>query len=130
MIKRLCLLIVGTLAVWAVLAVAARSLVGDPAIVQSIAAVLLCLVPAVGTLIWAASSLSRSAEHQLIAIFGGTGARMFLVLAAGWALSALIPALEGPGFWVWLLILYPVTLGLEMTALLCGRDPARQPQPS
>jgi hypothetical protein len=118
--RRVLWLIAGSLAFWLLLALPARMLGGgDKAIIFSGTALLLCLAPAVGTLIWTAWGLQAHPEQQLTMILGGTGLRVFLVLGSGLLISKCVPYYEEQtSFWIWLLILYLFTLALEMGLLL------------
>jgi hypothetical protein len=125
--KRLLLLAGGALAFWAVVAVPARHLGGGAdAVAYSGSALLLCLVPMALTLAAADLALRRDPRTFLLAVLGGTGARMFLVLAGGGLLAALVPYYRDQAFWVWLLVCYLATLALDVALLLAGR-PAERP---
>jgi hypothetical protein len=120
--RRLTLLTVGVVGLWLILALPAGRIWGEGALVCSAIAGVLCLVPAGITLIWTARSLDRPADQQLILMLGGTGVRMFVVLAASLLLYRLIPYLqERPSYWIWVLIFYLFSLALEMTLVLSGR---------
>jgi hypothetical protein len=121
--KHVLLLIVVSLALWLLLALPARMLGGgDAAMIFSGTALLLCLVPAVGTLVWALWGLQRNPEQQLIIILGGTGLRMFFVLCVALLISQFVPYYQQQiSFWIWLLVLYMSTLALEMGLLLSVR---------
>jgi threonine/homoserine/homoserine lactone efflux protein len=131
--RRLLLLVSGSLAAWLVVALPFRFLAEDPAVgqaalVYSGTAVLICLVPTALTLVWGARSLTQSPEQQLVAILGGTGVRLFSVLLAGFALTQLVPYYRAStAFWIWLGAFYLITLSLEMALLLAGR-PAAEPK--
>ncbi len=128
MIRRLLILLCGTLAFWVVTVLPFRALSEDSArgyaaVAYGGLAALLCLVPSVGTLLWSYWGLKQSPEHQLAAVLGGTGLRMAFVLAAGIGLYRNVPYLrEYPGFWPWVLVMYLFTLALEMGVLLIGRS--------
>ena len=79
--RRLTLLTAGVLGLWLLLALPGVRIWGEGALVCSAIAAVLCLVPAAITLVWTTSSLGRSADQQLILMLGGTGVRMFVVLA-------------------------------------------------
>src|SRR5262249_60056255 len=115
---------------WCLAAVPARHWLGDSAAVFSGIALLLCLVPTGVTLLWAGWSLRRSPEHQLLMVLGGTGVRMFFVLAAGLVLYFQVPYFQAQSFWIWVLVAYLFTLALEVSLVLSGRsNPAgEQPQ--
>lgn len=127
MIRRLLFLLGGSLAFWLLAALPFRILAddrghGNAAMVYAGVAVLLCLVPACLTLIWASNALDKPPDQQLVAILGGTGLRLFGVALAGFALSWGVPYFQAyPGFLLWLAVAYLFTLGLEMTLLLAGR---------
>src|SRR5262245_58697850 len=59
--------------------------------VYSAVAVALCLIPTTLTLLWSAWALRQTPDLQLVSVLGGTGVRMFFVLAAGLALWAWVP---------------------------------------
>jgi hypothetical protein len=122
-IKRLGLLIGGTLGLWLVVALAGRALWGESFLLYSATAAALCLVPTIATLAWAGWALHRSPEQQLVMVLGGTGVRMFFVFLCGWALYRWVPFFqEHNGFWTAVLIFYLITLSLEMVLLVSGRS--------
>src|SRR5262245_52160545 len=102
MAQQLGLLSGGTLALWALLVYPASRLLGPEALIQSLAAMLLCLVPAVATMAFALRAFQRSAEEQLLAVLGGTGVRMAVVLGLGWLGFSFLPELHDVAFWIWL----------------------------
>jgi len=112
-----------SLAFWLLAGLPARLLGGgDAALVHSGTALLLCLVPMALTLVWGGWALSRGPEEQLVLVLGGTGLRMFLVLAAGWALYTWAPYYRDQvAFLIWLLVCYLFTLALDLALLLGGR---------
>src|SRR5262249_9520169 len=120
--RRLALLLGGSLALWLLAALPARAVWGDVAVIHSGTAVLLCLVPAAATLLWADRAASPGPHHQFFALLGGTRVRLFVVLAGALALQQWVPYFgEQPGFWVWLLLFYFATLALELTLVLARR---------
>jgi hypothetical protein len=120
MAQRLGLLIGGTVALWAVLVYPASRLLGSEALIHSLAAMLLCLIPAVATMAFALRAFQRSSEEQLLAVLGGTGLRMAVVLGLGFLAFTFVPELHADAFWIWLIVFYLATLGLEMTLLVRG----------
>jgi hypothetical protein len=126
LIRRLLLLLSGTLAFWVLVGIPARLLGGDAALVYSGTALLLCLVPAAITLAWADRALQGTIDKQLVLVLGGTALRMITVLGAAWVLYEWVPAYRASGgFWIWVLVAYLFTLVLEMTLMLAGR-PAQE----
>ncbi len=121
MSKRLGLLLGGTLAFWLLVVYPARVLGGWPGVVYSAVAMLLCLVPTAVTLAWARRAALQSPGQQLMAVMGGTGLRMAVVLGCGVLLYLSAPYFEQRAFWIWLLVFYLFTLTWEMVLLLAER---------
>jgi hypothetical protein len=111
------------MAFWLLVGLPARLLGGgDAALVYSGTALLLCLVPAVLTLLWADSALKGPIDQQLVFVMGSTGMRMFVVLGSAWALYASVPYYQAhAGFWVWVLVGYLFTLALDLVLLTSSR---------
>jgi hypothetical protein len=122
MTRQAIILVAGCGAAWILAAIPARLLAGDQAAVYAGVACALCLVPALATLLWAGLAFRGSPESQLAAVLGGTGLRLFVVLAATWLVSTLDDFQEGPGFLWWVLAFYLLTLALELTVLLASRQ--------
>jgi hypothetical protein len=128
--RRVGILIAGALLLWAAAAYPGRLLGGDAALVYSGVAVGLCLLPTVFTLFWADWASRQTPEQQLTMILGGTGVRMVIVLGVGLLLYILVPYFQQQSFWLWLLIFYLFTLGLEMVLIVRSRTIAgRQQEP-
>ena len=108
------------MALWVLLYFPARYVWGQEAAVYSLVAAGLCLVPTSLTLAWATRKVGRSADQQMLLVLAGIGVRMTFVLGVGLALSLAVPYFQQQSFWVWLLVFYLFTLGLEMV-LLRGR---------
>ncbi len=125
------LLVGGTLALWAALTYPALRLWGDAVLVPSATAALICLVPALGTLVWALRARRGSPEGQVVVALGGTGVRLLVVVAVAVALNYFYgPPFDGEGFLIWVIVFYLATLSLEMGLLvrqLAAADPSRQP---
>jgi len=133
--RRLAVLIGGSLAVWLVLALPARAVWGDGAVAYSAAALGLCLVPAVLTLLWAGWAYSQPADKQLTMVLGGTGVRLLAVAGGAFALVQFVPYFRnqtqpGPGFLTWLLVFYPVTLAMETVLVVVSPRAERAPSGS
>src|SRR6266446_3931801 len=116
--KQVGALILGSLAFWAVIVVPARALVGVDAIVQSLAALALALVPAVATLAWATWAYRNSPEMQLLAVLGGSAVRMAVALGGAWVLVRTYPFVFDETLWILLVLCYLWVLGLEVTLLV------------
>jgi hypothetical protein len=127
--RRLSLLTGGCLAFWLLTALPARHLGGgDLAVVYAGTAVLLCLAPAVATLLWAGHAARHDPQQEVLVVLGSTGVRLFGVVLAAWLLHSLVPLYqEQGGFWLWLLAAYLFTLALEVTLLVAGRPRADGP---
>jgi hypothetical protein len=123
----LLVLIAASSAFWLLAALPARLLGGgNRAVAHSGTALLLCLVPTAATLAWAGWAFEQGPEQQVLVVLGGTGLRLFGVLAAGSALYYGVPYYREPaGFLTWLVVCYLFTLALEMVLLLGGRPTTR-----
>jgi hypothetical protein len=111
---RLGLLIGGTLAAWVLLVYPAMRVLGEQALLRSAAALLICLIPAAGTLAFALRGQVQRGEDQLLAMLGGMGVRMAFVLGLGFLAYSMVPVLHADEFWIWLIVFYLLTLGLEI----------------
>jgi hypothetical protein len=111
-------LIGGTLLFWLLTAFPVRWLGGgDAALIYSATAVAVCLAPAVLTFLWMELA-TFSPEQKLVAGLGGTGLRIAFVLGALFLLGRYVPYYrQHEGFWIWVLVVYMVTLILEITLL-------------
>ena len=132
MIRRLLLLVGGSAAFWLLVGLPARHLGGgDTAMIYLGTALLLCLAPAIVTLIWGERALRQSADKQLILVLGGTGVRMAFVLLAGWALFQYVRYYQQQSsFLLWLVVGYLFTLALDMIVLLLGRPQQESETPA
>ena len=122
--SRVGVLITCTLGLWAITFFPARYLWGHAAVVYSLVALGLCLLPTSLTLIWAQRRPASSPQQHMLVAFGGTGLRMAFVLGGGLALSGVLPYFREPVFWCWLLVFYLFTLALEVFLLHRGRPTA------
>ena len=118
MIRSLGEMIGGSIAFWLVISYPAFRWGGESALVFSAVALVLCLVPTAATLWWAASSFQGPPEPQLVAVMGGMGVRVLVVLGGGMALYFLEPYFHQAGFWIWVVVAYLFTLTLEIVILL------------
>jgi hypothetical protein len=115
--SRLRKFIVWAAAFWAVLFLPARYLWGTAAIVYSLTALALCLVPALLILMLAERNPTGSPQATVMIVFGGTGLRIVVALGGGLALYSVVPYFQQVGFWIWLLVFYLYTLVLEVVLL-------------
>jgi hypothetical protein len=122
-IRRLLFVLGGCAAFCLLVGLPARHLGGgDSALVFLGTGLLLCLVPAVITLVWGEWALGQSPDRQLILVLGGTGVRMAFVLLAGWGLFQYVPYYQRQAsFLIWLVVSYLFTLALDLIVLLAGR---------
>jgi hypothetical protein len=129
MMKRLAWFLAGAILLWAglVLGLRGRDFAPDTAVITVAAG--LCLVPSLLALAWASWSVGQTPEQQLLATLGGTGVRMFIVLAVGLVLTSTVPyfAERQQGFWISVLVFYLLYLALEVAILLIGRPFSREP---
>jgi hypothetical protein len=118
MSRSIATLIAGVLVFWLLAFYPARLLWGDEAVVFSAVAALLCLIPAVATLVWSKRALHGAPEQQLLAVMGGTGLRMMFAAGIGMALYLLSEYFHERSFLIWVVVFYLVTLALEVSLLL------------
>ena len=123
MTSRVGVLIASTMGFWAVAFLPARIFFGETGVIYSLVALVLCLVPATLTMLWAHYRPVSTPQQQLLLVFGGTGLRLGFVLGGGLVLSAVGPYFREPAFWIWLLLFYMFTLTLEVH-LLGKKQPA------
>lgn len=121
MIKDLLWLVGGTVVFWALLTYPARLVwPEDPTFQWSMTAAVLCLVPTALTLAWTRWAYKGQAEQQLLAVFGGTAARMGVVIVVGMVLFLSIKEFEYQRFWLFVIVYYLFTLALEMVLVVRG----------
>ena len=121
--RRIAVLLFGTAFFWGLtagLGYLALEEQRDVILGYSLTSLVLCLIPAIGTMLWVEWSAIQAPEQQLATVLGGTGVRMFFVLGVGWILSSNVAFYQQQSFWIWLLVYYLFILGLEMY-LLVGR---------
>jgi hypothetical protein len=125
--RRLLLLVAGAAAFWLLVGLPARLLGGgEAALLYSGAAVLLCLPPMAATLVWAGWMQSRPTPDQMVAMLAGSGLRIAFVLVGGMVLYFFVPYFKDQiVFWVWVLVVYPCTLALDVALMLTGRPAAK-----
>lgn len=116
------ILLIGGWGLWALLYFPCRWMGGEAAVVQSLAALGLTLIPALGTLLWAAWAFRNSPEMQLLAVMGGSFFRMALALGGAWGLRRAYPETFDATLWILLIIFYLGILMLEIGALVSQVD--------
>jgi len=115
--KRVGSLVIGALGFWALVFIPARYIWGTSAVVYSLVALGLCLVPALLSLSWASRYQPGSPQQTIFVVFGGTGLRMVFVLGGGLLLYSLLPYFQQTAFWLWLLVFYLFLLTFEVVLL-------------
>lgn len=119
MISRVLSLIAAAAAFWLLAAIPARYVWGDIAAIHGGAAVLLCLVPAVATMLWVGRSFRTDPQQATLAALGGSGVRMFVVLLAALGLYARVPPFQGEeAFLLWVAGAYLFVLFVEIILLV------------
>lgn len=106
-----------------ILACLAYWLTGELGVVQVLTALIICLIPAVGTSLWRHQAAQSTSEMQLMAVLGGSGIRMAVVLGCGLLLYWNLGDTYTDGFWIWLMVLYFFTLTIELTMAVRGNAP-------
>src|SRR5262245_3721221 len=96
---------------------------GESALIQEATALGLCMIPAVATSLWRAQSATASPEMQLMAVLGGSGVRLAVVLGCGVLLYWNLRDTYTDSFWIWLLVFYLFTLGLEVGLAIREQKP-------
>lgn len=107
-------LLLGGLLLWGLAYFPCQWLGGENAVLQSAAALGLCLLPALATLLWASWAFRNSPEMQLLAVLGGSFFRMAFALGGAWVLMRSFPDLYDETLWALLIIFYLGVLGLEI----------------
>lgn len=122
--KPVVLLMSGVGLFWGLLVVPAQYfLQGEWTYLYSGTAALLCLVPAIVTLLWIRWSTKTDPQQMPIVVLGATGIRLFGVLLAAFLLLQSVPVFrQEPGFLYWLIVFYLFTLALEMYLLVSGHS--------
>jgi hypothetical protein len=112
-----------TLLLWAALAYPVSLWLGEGTMLMSAVAVAVCLVPAILSLCWFHWANKGKPEDQLLAMFGGMGIRMLIVVALGMVLYHTVEALHYQRFWLFIIFFYLLTLTLEVTLVVRERGP-------
>ena len=121
MIKSILVLTASTVLLWVVLIVPGYLVWGEPALLHSLTALGICLVPALVTLAWATKP-NLSPETRVLAILGGSGIRLFATLGLGLVLTKFLPESFPEIFWLWVGFFYLFTLLVEVVLLLGKKE--------
>jgi hypothetical protein len=127
--RRVGLFLGASFVAWAAVAIPARFIWADFALLQSSVAAGICVAPSIVSLAWSDRAFRHHPNQLLLAVLGGTGFRITVVLGLATALYAgmrSLPGWGGESFWGWVLAFYLITLGIEMTVLLAGRPAVRE----
>jgi hydrogenase-4 membrane subunit HyfE len=112
----------GVAAFWLAVAIPTRIFWNDLAALHAGVAALLCLAPALVTLVGVLWLSGQSPEQRILFALGASGIRMFGVLLLALLLHDAYPFLRlQPGFHAWILVFYLFTLLLE-TLLIAQRQ--------
>jgi hypothetical protein len=128
-IARITLLITAALAFVALAGIPTRYLVGDQAFLHCLAAVALCLVPALVTLAGTYAALRRDPRKGGLVALAASGVRMFAVLLVALLLNLQVPFFRPGGFLFWVLFAYLYLVAVEVVLLLAGRQTLGQGAP-
>jgi len=120
-IRRILFFVAGCIIFWALLAYPAYRLGKIQALTDSAIAAGFCLLPGVLTLVWGNFGFDGKPKEQLWIVLGGTGVRMGTVLSLGLLLGWQNPHFLQTNFWIWILVFYLFTLGLEMVLFVSGK---------
>ena len=126
MIRRLAVLLIGTLLFWLLVSYPAWKLLGETHVVYSAVSVALCVGPALLTLALDRLTAGGTPEAQLGAVVGGMVLRMAVVLGGGLALSSFHSYFQEQAFWLWVAVFYLYTLTLEMVLIVRARSAVEQ----
>lgn len=121
--RRVLVLIGGTLLFWLLAGLPARWLGGgDVAVWYALTAAVVCLVPAAATLFWADLTFRRNPELQGLVFMGGMVLRMFFVAIVTIVLYTRVEFFRlQDGFIFWVAVFYLFVLALETVLFVTGR---------
>ena len=111
-------LLAGSLLFWIAASGTGALVKGSEVLLPSVPALLLCLVPAALTFWWATLAARSSIEAKMLAFVGGTALRMAVSLGGALVLYFLVPLCHQQVFWLWVVLFYLFTLGLETALVL------------
>jgi hypothetical protein len=100
------------------LAFPAKWIWGEGMLLQSAAAMALCLIPGLGIMTMAGRLTSGPPDWRIGLFLIGAIGRMAICLGLGAILFKKVPGLDDNGFWIWLLVFYLLTLAVEVGLIL------------
>jgi small-conductance mechanosensitive channel len=115
-------LILCVITLWLFLAYPARHWAGELGLVYISVSAILCVIPSIVMLGFAAWSANPSPERQLAIVLGGTLVRMTFVMAAALTLYLAAAAFSSAWFWMAVAVFYLFTLAVE-TFLMVRMQP-------
>jgi hypothetical protein len=118
MIRSLGLLWAGTIMLWLLAAFPAWLISPETGLLDITVACGVCLVPMTATLLWCHYAFHGRADQQLLAVLGGTGVRLLIVVAASIGLFLAVEVLGRPAFLVWVVVFYLLTLTMEVVVVV------------
>src|SRR5262249_611035 len=114
-------LIAASAAFWLLAALPARYFWNDTAALFAGVALLMCLVPAVLTLLWAGYVSKRDPRQATLTALGSSGVRMFVVPIGALLLYTQVPPFQNDAsFLFWVVAAYLFTLTVEVLLLVSG----------
>jgi hypothetical protein len=119
-IKRLAILLIGTVLFWVMLAYPVYRLTNHKGLLNSAVAATLCLLPASITLIWSQRAVTAKSGHRSTVVLAASGIRMGTVVVTALVLALSNPVFEALSFWISVLVFYLFTLTLEMFLLMAA----------
>jgi hypothetical protein len=111
-------LLIGVVAGWCLCAGPAFGLAGPRGLIGAAAAAAICGFPAAITLQLHRMAARKGGQAPLLVMLGGMLFRIVFVLGAGALLQATIEGFDLIGFVLWLMLMYLVTLALEVWLLV------------
>src|SRR5436309_3191645 len=76
------------------------------------------------TMLWCHYAYRGAPEQLLLAVMGGTSVRLFVVLAGSIGLFFAVESQARPGFLVWVVVFYLLTLTLEVVLVVRQQNAA------
>jgi hypothetical protein len=116
------LLLAGSAALWLLVGIPARYVLGEGALLDCGVVTLLCLIPAAVTLLLVELVEKTSPQQVALAALAASGMRMAVALGGGLLLTHSVPYFQNrTSFWGWLIVVYLLTLALDVSLMIAGR---------